>query len=234
MFERSYEGGELTIFAHARHWKSYYSRHVTPFVSGDVLEVGSGLGGTTAWLRSGRERSWTCLEPDPDLARESRERYASASIPAEVIVATLRGLDAARTFDTIIYIDVLEHIEDDAAEMKLTSSRLRPGGNLIVLSPAFNFLYSEFDRQIGHFRRYTKKTLTAVVPASLARVKLVYLDMVGMLLSLGNRFLLRSGGPTESQVRVWDDYVVPLSERLDPLLGHAIGKTVVGVWQKPR
>lgn len=150
-----------------------------------------------------------------------------------MVTGTLADLDEALTYRTILYIDVLEHIEDDRAEMQIAASRLAPGGYLVVLSPSFQFLYSEFDRQIGHWRRYTKATLEDAMPSSLVRAKLVYLDSVGMLLSLGNRLLLRAGQPSEAQIRLWDRRVVPVSRILDPLLGWRVGKTVVGVWRRP-
>jgi len=60
-----------------------------------------------------------------------------------------------------------------------------------------------------------------------------YLDTAGLLASTGNRLLLRSADPSEAQVRFWDRWLVPVSERLDRVLGHRVGKSLVGVWQKP-
>jgi len=98
-------------------------------------------------------------------------------------------------FDTILYVDVLEHIEKDYAEVALSARRLKPGGHLIALSPAHCWLYSPFDQAIGHFRRYTKQTFAGLTPPVLEIICLRYLDSVGMLASLGNRLILNRSMP---------------------------------------
>jgi SAM-dependent methyltransferase len=144
---------------------------------------------------------------------------------------TVRALPADARFDAVLYVDVLEHIEDDAAELAAAARVLRAGGVLIVLAPAHEWLYSPFDRAIGHYRRYTRRSLAAVAPAGLRRLVLRYLDSVGLLASAGNRFLLRKSLPTVRDIARWDQLMVPLSRRLDPWLGYRLGKSVVGIWR---
>jgi hypothetical protein len=152
-------------------------------------------------------------------------RYAS-------VTGTLDDLHAEARFDAILYIDVLEHIEDDRAELVRAAQRLNPGGSVIVLSPAHQFLFTPFDAAIGHFRRYSRRSLAAVGPVALRTRKLVYLDAAGMLASAGNRLLLRSAMPTEAQILTWDRLLVPVSRVIDPLFGYRVGKSVLGVWQR--
>ena len=138
------------------------------------------------------------------------------------------------TFDTILYIDVIEHIEDDRGEAALWASRLRPNGHVIVLAPAHQWLFSPFDREIGHYRRYNRDMLAALSPRGLEPVRAWYLDSSGMLLSLANRLVLRASYPTPANIRFWDSVVVPVSRLLDRVSGHHVGKTVIGVWTKSR
>jgi SAM-dependent methyltransferase len=152
--------------------------------------------------------------------------------PAEVFVGTLADLAADRHFDTILYVDVLEHIEDDRREVRRAMDRLRPDGTLIVLSPAHQWLFTEFDRAIGHYRRYSAGSLREIIPAGLSERRLVYLDSVGMLASAANRFLLKSGRPSLGQVRFWDSVMVRSSRLLDPITLGGIGKSILGIWQK--
>jgi len=136
-------------------------------------------------------------------------------------------------FDTILYIDVLEHIEDHKSEMKLAWERLNKGGRIIVLSPAFQFLYSPFDEKIGHFRRYTKKSLRDTAPDLKDRlVKLKYLDSVGLLASLVNSLFMKISDPTLEQIKIWDTFMVPVSNKIDFLFSAFVGKQVMGVWEK--
>ena len=100
------------------------------------------------------------------------------------------------------------------------------------LAPAHQWLFTPFDQAIGHFRRYNKKMIRAITPASLRCVTLRYLDSVGMLASLGNRFLLRRSMPTSRQLALWDRVMVPLSRGLDQLLRYTVGKSILAVWEK--
>lgn len=110
-----------------------------------------------------------------------------------------------------------------------TSTR---GGHLVVLAPAHQMLFTAFDSAIGHFRRYNREALLALTPNGLIPQKAVYLDSVGLLASLGNRFVLRSATPKASQIRLWDNFMVPLSRFIDPLTGYGFGKSVVTVWRR--
>lgn len=206
-----------------------------PFIRGRVLEVGAGLGGTTRVLCDGAAASWTALEPDERLLNRliEAQRTEPFAQPIEPVLGTLSNLDASRTFDCILYIDVLEHIRDDAGEMRAVATHLAAGGNIVVLSPAFPSLFSEFDRAVGHERRYVKKTLRAAIPPGLVLRKLVYLDSVGMTLSLANRLMLRQSQPKASQIRFWDKRVIPIARIVDPLVLHGWGRSIIGVFGKP-
>ncbi len=135
-----------------------------------------------------------------------------------------------KKIDTILYIDVLEHIEDDRKEMALAGERLKPGGKLIILSPAYQFLYSPFDRAIGHYRRYDRKALRFAANGGLKEISIRNYDSVGMMASMANKLLLRQSYPTKAQVYFWDKYMVGFSKLLDPLFFYRIGKTIVGIW----
>ncbi|NQU09263.1 class I SAM-dependent methyltransferase [bacterium] len=232
--DQSYPGQELDLFGHAHTWRAYWSRWVRPWLGGDVLEVGAGLGSNTRWLRTGQQRRWVCLEPDSQLAGRLQTGLAGPpAIPScELLAGTLADVPADQQFDAILYLDVLEHIADDTGELQQAARRLRPGGRLIVLGPAHQFLFSPMDAAIGHHRRYTKKMLLAAAPPELQPRRAIYLDSCGLLLSLGNRLLLRRQYPTWRQFIVWDRFVVRLSKVLDPLLGRAVGKSVLVVWEK--
>jgi len=230
----AYPGAELELFQHAVNWKRYYAGEIRQYINGDVLEVGAGIGATSRFLCDVRHSSWTCLEPDPALARRLLDDLATTRLPAPAVVreGTIRMLPPEASFDTILYIDVLEHIDDDRGELRESAQRLRRGGYLIVLAPAHMWLFSPFDRAIGHFRRYTRRSLVEAGPAGLALVRAFYLDTVGMLASLGNRLVLRAAHPNARQIRFWDSRLVPASRVVDRLTGRRAGKTVVAVWTK--
>jgi SAM-dependent methyltransferase len=216
-------GSELALFEKARNWKTYWRSVIAPFVHGAVLEAGAGIGANTRLLRELPHSRWTALEPDAALS-------AQIEGADEVLTGTLDDLPDERRFDTILYIDVLEHIQDDRAELRRAAAHLNDGAHVIVLSPAHNFLFTPFDSAIGHFRRYSRESLRQAAPPELALRKLIYLDSAGMLASLGNRLLLQRSMPTESQILTWDRVLVPLSRALDPIFAGRVGKSVLGVW----
>lgn len=228
-----YPGTELELFAHATNWKDYALRKLRPFIRGDVAEVGAGIGSTTISLsRADGVASWTAIEPDSDMAQRLSATLPERAFPVSAQSGTLADLPADADFDTILYIDVLEHIEADAAELVEAFRRLRPGGNIVVLCPAYQMLFSPFDKAIGHYRRYTKTTLRRVAPEGARERAAFYLDVVGLCASLLNAVLLRQKQPTHGQIRLWDKVMVPLSRIFDPLLGSIAGKSVVVIWTR--
>jgi SAM-dependent methyltransferase len=229
-----YVGSELALFAAARNWKSYLASQIEPHIGSRVLEVGAGLGSNIPYLCHRSVERWTALEPDPALARRIRDRISAAELPdrCEVIIGTLASVSPAELFDTVLYIDVLEHIADDAAELVAAAQHLVPAGHLIVVVPAHQYLFSPFDTAIGHHRRYEARRLADITPQSCRLIGCWLLDSVGLLASLGNRLFLRSATPSAHQIAVWDKILVPMSRTVDRLTGYRFGKTIMAVWAR--
>lgn len=233
----TYLGDELTLFAHAVRWKDYFGSFIRPYLGLHVLEVGAGMGGTTDILLPYNEASkvqeWWCLEPDSNFCASLNKKFGEDDRVKVVSKKTSDLTTEAQCFNTILYIDVLEHIENDKKELEQAEVLLKTGGYLIILCPAHKFLFSDFDAEIGHFRRYNKAMYRDVVPESLQEVTMKYLDSFGTLLSMLNRCVLQQSLPTLSQIRFWDSKVVPISRRIDPCIGYSFGKSILGIWRKP-
>ena len=233
--EFHYKGEELELFREAKNWKNYLSRTFRPHVKGDVIEVGAGIGATTEHLLESIHNfhSWTCLEPDGGNVAKLRQIPFRASAKVTVLEGTLGGLPADKQFDTILYVDVLEHIENDLGEIQAAAAHLRPGGKVVVLAPAHQRLFSEFDTAVGHYRRYDKASLSAVLRHSLKLEELKYLDSVGLLASSLNAMVLSQSTPKPWQIRLWDGVFVRASLLLDPLTLNLMGKSVFATAVKP-
>ncbi len=234
MSVENYIGNELELFDKAKNWKSYYGNKIKPLLKGDVLEVGAGIGATTKSLCDGSQKKWVCLEPDQALADQIQTRIQKKDLPGccELRIGTLEQQPANELFDAIIYIDVIEHIENDAAELQRAKKHLKKGGHLIILVPAHQWLYSPFDEAIGHFRRYDKPMLRKAVPQDLKQQKLDYLDGVGLMASVANKLFLKQSYPTQKQVLFWDSTLVPLSRFTDVISFNIVGKSLLGIWTK--
>jgi SAM-dependent methyltransferase len=229
-----YVGTELELFAAARNWKRYVARCLGPFIAGRVLEVGAGIGSNIPLLWNRSVSHWTALEPDPAQAAQIQALVDQQRVPGppHIVAGTLGALPASEQFDTILYIDVIEHIEDDAGELARAASHLNRGGHLVVLVPAHQFLFSPFDAEIGHHRRYNLRMLARLTPPGYVIHRAMMLDSLGLFASLANRILLRSAMPTPNQIAFWDDILVPISRLLDPLTLRRFGKTAVTVWTR--
>lgn len=231
----TYQGKELELFENARNWKEYFKSFFTRYILGDVLEIGSGICGTTKVLYTGKEKTWTCLEPDPELAQKSNSLIIDGKVPynCKVIAGTLEDIPVSNTYDIILIIDVLEHVEKDELLIQNAIQHLRPKGKLVVLVPAYQWLFSPFDKAIGHLRRYNKKMIKKVIPNSITQITLLYLDSIGLFASLANKVLLKQAHPGKKQIHIWDTCIVGISKIIDPLLGYSVGRSLLGIWEKP-
>lgn len=226
----AYAGNELDLFLHAVNWKTYWSTRVRPYVSGAVLDVGAGLGATFDYLHDAAS-AWTCLEPDATLRQRLARRLSAHPRAPRIVGGTIADLGPELRFDTILYVDVLEHIEHDGAELALAQRHLDPGGSLVVLSPALPILYSRFDARIGHHRRYTLRTLSMAAPSGLKLKSWFFLDGLGVLASLFARVAKREA-PTPRQIATWDKVLLPVSRMTDTVTSRWFGRSIVAVWIK--
>jgi hypothetical protein len=233
MSQFTYIGTELELFAQAKNWKNYIRCLLRQYIRGDVLEVGAGMGSNTKLLSHSQYNQWLCLEPDFELFQRLEHTIASNGIiNCDAQQGRVDSLNEGQVFDSILYTDVLEHIEDDETEVIKATQHLKVDGNLMILGPAHQWLFTPFDAAIGHYRRYNKPMLKTILPEEIEIIKFVYLDCIGLLASLANKLVLRQSQPTLKQIKVWDQLMVPLSKRLDPAIGYRLGKSILLVGRK--
>jgi 2-polyprenyl-3-methyl-5-hydroxy-6-metoxy-1,4-benzoquinol methylase len=230
----NYSGSELDVFSRAMNWKHYWSNKINKYLGDSVLEVGAGIGSNTEILSNKGFLRWVVIEPDINFCSIIDAKIKSKILPKniEIINTTLSKLDKGEYFDTILYIDVLEHIENDIEELRNAQAHLAQNGHIIVVAPAHNFLFTPFDKKIGHFRRYNKGMFRAITPSNCTIVDLRYLDSIVMLASIANKLFFKSHTPTISQVLFWDKYMVRISSVLDGFFAYLFGKSVIYILEK--
>lgn len=226
-----YIGEELDLVKDVHNWRKYWGKNIEAYLGDEVLEVGAGLGSNTHYLiqKEGVKR-WVCIEPDVKLSSQIERSIHGKNI--EVQTGLLKDYPIENKFDSILYIDVIEHIQDAESELELAIQYLKPGGHLIILVPAYNFLFSEFDKAIGHFRRYNKKMLRESIPEGMKNISLFYLDSMGFFASLVNKLFLHQDLPSIKQIQFWDKVILPFSKISDVFLFRSMGKSLIGIWQK--
>jgi SAM-dependent methyltransferase len=233
--DHTYIGGELDLFSLAINWKRYVKTAIERYLVGDILEVGAGIGGTTAAMHDGTAHQWVCLEPDFGNAKKLMklvlDRWGHKQ--THVIAGSLHALAEHSSFDCVLYMDVLEHIRADRDQIQAAARLVRKNGHIVVLSPAHQWLFSDFDESIGHWRRYNKEHLRSLMPPRWIEVKMVYLDSIGALLALGNLVGPRQSMPSSWQIAIWDRLCIPFSRIMDSVLRGSCGKSVLAIWRKP-
>ena len=135
-----YIGQELEIFKNAVNWRKYWSKIIESEIKGNVLEVGSGMGTVTDELKNSSFESWVSIEPDFSLLSTTNSTLRGK---VELVNGTSSSIKGREYFDTILYIDVLEHIENDMTELQVINKTLKLGGSIVILSPAYNFLFND-------------------------------------------------------------------------------------------
>lgn len=199
----------------------------------EVLELGAGVGHISTELAK-RVKTVTSLEPVAEIANLLRMNCAEHS-NIHIVENTLAGFVSStqrhQQFDTAVLLNVLEHIDDDIAELSLVHQLMKPDGQLIIIVPAHQWLYAKVDRLTGHFRRYSKQSLSQVVHAGGFEVKLLHnFETVGLLPYL---LIYRLAGSTSVDGRlgqVFSRVVLPLSALLYRLSqGRLIGKNLICV-----
>jgi SAM-dependent methyltransferase len=222
---------DLERLGTAKHFFDWVLDEFDPYLRGRLLEVGAGLGTITRKLVDRYpELSVVALEPAENVFADL-ESYAALTPGVTTRRQTLAEYepDQAGGFDAVLYLNVLEHIADDAQELQLAARALRPGGTLLVFGPALEWLYSELDYRAGHYRRYGLRRLRAL--ASAAGFKVVsarYFDVLGVLPYLVVYRLSRHDDIAGSTLWGYDRAVVPLSRLLQRAVPRPpLGKNVI-------
>jgi SAM-dependent methyltransferase len=202
-----------------------------PYLGQNVLEVGSGLGDLTERFAEG-DRKVHATDLSDQFLEALRARFAgSQNVTVERLDVT--EIEAEAAYDTIVMMNVLEHIEDDPAALRSLRRALIERGRLIVYVPAFMLLYSRFDREIGHYRRYRRPQLRSQFEA--AGMRVVESRYVNSLAAPGWFVYCRLLGRESSDqvtVSACDRIVVPAVRRLEDRVRPPFGLSLLVVGER--
>ena len=216
--------------ADAANYVDWLARLCGPYLGSKCLEIGAGHGDLAALLSDGRQYEASDLS-DECLARlEARFATTPNVNVRSVDLAHFSDEDA---FDSILLVNVLEHIDDDRGAVARLRRGLTTGGRLIVYLPAFELLYSRFDRDLGHHRRYRKGPLGALLEEE--GFKVLDARYVNMLGAFGWFLYCRVLGRDASDqitVSACDRFVVPVLRRVERWVPPPFGLSVLCVGEK--
>jgi SAM-dependent methyltransferase len=207
---------------------------VAPFLGRSVLEVGSGMGYFAEKLSEGGLERLVVSDADPHCLARLRETYAGRA-DVEVAEVTLPGaLEIGAPVEAVVAMNVLEHIEDDAQALRDLAAVTVPGGRIVLWVPAYMQLYGDFDRKVGHFRRYTPETIRSAVERAGLGVRRV--RPVNLLGGVAWWIAVRRGGagsPDRRLVWLYDNVVVPTSRTLERVVRPPFGQSILCVADVP-
>ena len=227
----NYPGKELEIFDKAIFWRSYLFFIIKKFIGKKVLEVGAGIGSFTKIYKS-KNLNITLSEID-NLNYEILKKKFDKESNVKVEKKLIDKIDD--TFDTILYLSVLEHIEDDKEEIDQALSRLNNEGHLIICAPAHNYMYSKFDKEIGHFRRYEIDFFKKLNFKNASLKKIFFIDSFGYLLYFFNKLIFsKEVYPSKLKILIWDKIFIPLTYLFDFFTFYKIGKNIICIIQKKK
>ncbi|MGA2245329.1 MAG: class I SAM-dependent methyltransferase [Verrucomicrobiota bacterium] len=223
---------DLRQMARAQNYQRWQFQMVAPFLGGEVLEVGGGIGNFTPQIAS-VAHSVTSLEPNEFCFRQLREKIAPLQNAAayRVTVESLPTvMPAGKKFDAVVMMNVLEHIQDDRAVLAELKKYLAPGGRIVVLVPACQWAFGPTDTRLGHYRRYTKAyTRQLVADLQLELKKIRYYNFVGIWGWWWNAKWGRRASQSDAQIRFFDGWIVPVMSRLEEFVPPPVGQSLLFV-----
>ena len=217
---------------------NYYQwilQEFNPFLKGKVLEVGAGSGTFSDLLEKCSITELTAIEPSREMYPLLVKRF-QGSERVKCHQAFFPAISASyhEHFDSAVYINVLEHIENDKVELQHVYASLTDGGTVCIFVPALSWLFSESDRSVGHYRRYHKKPLKKLLEeVGFEVVRIHYFDVVGVLPWFLFMKLMKKK-VTGNNAALYDSIVVPIMRRLESIVSPSLGKNLVVVARKKR
>ena len=232
-----YEGTDLDAMSHAGRYSSWIADEMRPYLGKRILEVGSGTGSFARILLEQEPELFVALEPSRRMFSRLKDALPTNSqVEIRTLNATLSEAKndlADSGIDSIVYMNVLEHIEDHAAELQEAFSLLRAGGALCIYVPALPALYGPFDKRVGHFRRYTKDSLRQVaVGAGFDDISVRYRDLAGVVPFWVHSKILGYDRLEPAAVKLYDR-MIPLVRLIDGITRAPIGKNLLLLARKP-
>ena len=230
-----YEGNELEALANMSNYYAWIFDIFAPWARGDIIEYGAGLGTVSERLVPLADRL-TLVEPSVQLADALRIRFAGnrwVEIEAESLEIHVARTEA-HSADTVVLVNVLEHIEDDRAALAHIFRILKPGGHLLIFVPALGFLMSKFDLMLGHFRRYHRRDLMGKVTESGGEVLVCrYFDLAGIIPWWVAYTLMGARRVSPTLLRIGDKVLIPVSRAIERIFPAPIGKNLILIAEKP-
>jgi SAM-dependent methyltransferase len=226
----AYSGTELDSMAQARNYYLWILRYFLPRIGRQVIEVGAGVGTLAEYLLAARPASeFVLIEPAANLLPALQARHGN-NPRVRVLQGTLEEHAANLVADSVVMVNVLEHVADDQFCLRALFDVLRPGGTLLLFVPALPGIYGALDRAFDHYRRYTKPELAQKLnDAGFHLEQLRYMNLPGVAAWYLAGRILRQTTLRPGSVRFYDRWVVPWWSKLEEKWAPPVGQSLLAV-----
>jgi hypothetical protein len=233
MTDFKYERGDLETMSFAPKYHAWIFSEFRGFIGKRVAEVGAGCGSFSSLFLNEPVNELVVIEPAKDMCVLLQTNIMNDT---RVVIrnAFFQEVNAeySNYFDSVVYINVLEHVEDEIKELACIYESLKMGGYVCIFVPALSWLYSDHDKSIGHYRRYYKKQLSALLEKSGFKIeKVKYFDIIGII-PWFIMFKLFKKKIDRGNVGLYDKYIVQISRIIESLIPPPIGKNLIIVGRK--
>lgn len=225
----NYPGWELKYFDKSKNFRNYQLDLVKRFIKGVVAEVGPGNGINLSYYIK-YPKKIDLYEPTKKLFLSLNKNFKKNK---KIFIYNKKFFTQKNKYNTILYLDVLEHINEDKKEILKAFQSIKKNGHLIINVPAYSHLFSQFDRDVGHYRRYDKKYIKKIIKdLKFNKIYLKYYDSIGYFLSLISNILSTNYKKNfDYKVKVWN-FLIPLSKIIDFLICNLFGKSLLIIIKK--
>jgi len=231
----TYEGHDLEVLADLPNYYNWIIQIFRPWIKGRTMEIGAGIGTITRQIIDDTDEL-ILVEPSAHLTDQipaAITENSKVTVFNEMLETRLPQMTDS-SCDTIIMVNVLEHIEDDGAALESLFRVLKPGGHLLLFVPALQFLYSELDRQHGHFRRYHLSPLDFKLNVHGFRVRdKRYFDLAGVLPWWLINTIGKKTDFNPAMASIYDTYFVPVTKFVERWIAPPLGKNILIVAERP-
>jgi SAM-dependent methyltransferase len=229
----AYVGTELAALAEAQNYYQWVIRQFAPFLGKRVIEVGAGIGTFSRSLLDYTPLSELVLvDPGDNLFPLLQRRFAGDS-RVKIVHGYFQRVAVLPAADSIVLVNVLEHIAEDQALLDEAHAVLIPGGTLLLLVPALPGIYGSLDQAFGHYRRYTKASLADKLRAAgFGILRLSYLNLLGIASWFLTGRVLRRTTLKSQAVRLYDRCIIPWLSRLEEQWRPPFGQSLIAIVQK--
>ncbi len=171
----------LDLLSDTYHYNHWIFSLLRPFLGDSICEIGAGTGNLSRFMLNSTKL--VCIEPEPEYASDLRA-LSSVHLNMSLFAGSLEDYASheprTELVDSIVCVNVLEHIKEDAAALRMMGTLVKPNGVILIFVPACPWAFGALDLALGHYRRYTRKSLVAVVRESqLQVVRSQYVNFIG-------------------------------------------------------